>query len=821
MKNHLRLILKFTKLITISFFLSIFWIEKSLAAQTIPRVISYQGAVLDSNGQPVTDALTFRFSLWKSSDFVPLKEDGSLNTQSEHYGGYFELQDITPSSNGNFHTAIGMINPLPDLQASIHKFLQVEVKPIAALDNDFELLDVDGVDNQTDNSFLSSTPYAFNADQVDNKEVGYSKDQIPYLDEQGKIKSSAIPNQINQSELIINNLDNAEDIKLRFGKTLGKIFKWAHKNNRFELSDSLFIWGNVASSGNTFLGDDQKDHVDISGDVNIKGLVNGRDIVSDGLRLDMLADQQPSSKQIKLLPTYIENKENLIAYWTLDNNFLDSSEKANHANQYGEITFYQDGAFNQAASFDGRNDYLYLDDLTTKANPYFDNEIITRTISLWYRANNTAKTQVIYEEGGGGNGLNIYLKDNKIHVGVWSTSNNFDGIWISSSTNRYDWNHLVFIIDSKVDKKIKLYLNGQLKQVSSLPISISAHSGDDAIGASIEQTRLSSEEIFSEEKGLYFAGLIDEFKIWDRALNETEIINEYNKDIDKLENVTSDNVFGALQEISSQMITSEERNKLNNIEEQATANKSASNITFTDPEEKKILQSDLIAHWTFEEGGQDSGPYSFDLINENTDFLAGYKGKGASFSEDEKRLYVPSSSNFAFADNDFTIEMWVNFMEEPLSYSNVLGTYQPGWLIGSNDKGNISFFDSEEWINTSINITTGWHFWTLVRQGDRLHFYLDGIYQETIVDFLTDIKADGALQMGHNNTWSKYFNPYDLDEVAIYKRALNSKEVLEDYQHGSGFSAKNIYSRLEVENVQKAILLLKQRIEELESKINN
>ena len=69
--------------------------------------------------------------------------------------------------------------------------------------------------------------------------------------------------------------------------------------------------------------------------------------------------------------------------------------------------------------FDGDGDYVAI----TNSVDINVTTASQRTISLWFRADDTAiasRQQVLYEEGGSGRGLNIYLHAGRLYVGGWN-----------------------------------------------------------------------------------------------------------------------------------------------------------------------------------------------------------------------------------------------------------------------------------------------------------------------------------------------------------------------------------------------------------------
>jgi len=372
------------KLIILNFALAIFFLATPAQAdRTAPHTIDYQGVILDDNSKPVTDKLNFRFSLWKNSDYISsdLTATGSINTSNVNFTNYSETQEVTPDKNGNIYAIIGDLNPLPDLNPSIHKYMQVEIKKTTESDTAYKILDVDKTKDSVDRSFLSSAAYAINSDLIDNLDVGYGPGQIANLNANSKFDSSAIPNSLTETgftinsgnididsilnfgddgvlkwdaiknyfnfdksvyingnltatgsatvdgnlqvngninglsnpihtqntdtgstanTFILNTDDTGGDVKLQFGETLAKIFKWAVGLARFELGDSLYIYGNLDSQNNTNVGQDLnvEGNTDIKGNLvvtgstilnnnlTISGTVNNRNISTDGTKLD-------------------------------------------------------------------------------------------------------------------------------------------------------------------------------------------------------------------------------------------------------------------------------------------------------------------------------------------------------------------------------------------------------------------------------------------------------------------------------------------------------------------------------------------------------
>jgi hypothetical protein len=79
--------------------------------------------------------------------------------------------------------------------------------------------------------------------------------------------------------------------------------------------------------------------------------------------------------------TYVGDlHEDLIAHYTFDGDYLDTSGNRFHAFEFGNPTFTSDGAVGQALSFDGVDDYVELPNI-----PDLDFGTNDFTLTFWYR----------------------------------------------------------------------------------------------------------------------------------------------------------------------------------------------------------------------------------------------------------------------------------------------------------------------------------------------------------------------------------------------------------------------------------------------------
>lgn len=221
---------------------------------TAPYTISYSGR-LTSGGLPVTTSQTMRFSIWTDDDVDAgdFTGGGAIDTGSAGYAGWTEEQVVTPDSNGLFHLRLGSVTTLPNFSDATHKYLQVEVKPIASPITSYEVMDPDGsTANLNDRHPLNSSAFTINADTVDNHDVGTGPDQIPFLDALSKLPIPTIPGGTNSDNFILDFDDTVASpspITLQFGNTLNKTLSYDTLNTWFHFNDDVDISGNLSITG--------------------------------------------------------------------------------------------------------------------------------------------------------------------------------------------------------------------------------------------------------------------------------------------------------------------------------------------------------------------------------------------------------------------------------------------------------------------------------------------------------------------------------------------------------------------------------------------
>jgi hypothetical protein len=218
-------------------------------AATVPSNLLYEGRLLNSSGSPVTSAVVLRFSFWKSADWTSADASGgSINTSATNYGGWYETQQITPTSNGIVMVQLGSGTTLPTIDFNSHKYIQVEVKSVGQPDTSYVLLDPTG-DNGADlidRKYIASVAYAKNAESVGNRTVGTSSGNVLILGPDGRVPIARMGSGTNSMNFSINGSNASGDATLTFGHSvLQQTLKYSDAERRFKFSDDIVIQGGV------------------------------------------------------------------------------------------------------------------------------------------------------------------------------------------------------------------------------------------------------------------------------------------------------------------------------------------------------------------------------------------------------------------------------------------------------------------------------------------------------------------------------------------------------------------------------------------------
>ncbi len=217
--------------------------------------------------------------------------------------------------------------------------------------------------------------------------------------------------------------------------------------------------------------------------------------------------------------------EHLVAHWEFTN--TDDTATAGIKDDNGVLQGDAQITNNNTLMLDGTSSWMDIDN----SNDINLGTHAQRSIIFSFRADpdGTDGKQVIYEEGAGARGLNIYLDNGNIGIGGWNnpdSESDWNGTWLNSTVNVKDgqWHQVTLVLDgtgndadsTDTDGSLTGYIDGVAFGQGSAS-QLWSHGGDINIGTSSD-TLINNSAL----SNAYFQGEIAEGKIYDYALNDTQ-----------------------------------------------------------------------------------------------------------------------------------------------------------------------------------------------------------------------------------------------------------------------------------------------------------
>ena len=200
----------------------------------------------------------------------------------------------------------------------------------------------------------------------------------------------------------------------------------------------------------------------------------------------------------------------LVGYWSFDGKNMgttSSRDLTNNGNTGWLINgpLRAAGKLGQALSFDGSNDYVSVSD-NTALEP-----AIPFSVSVWAKFTTTANTVVLEKDGNNGYSVQTLSSGLIMASGGAGAGNR---ITTSVTTNNNQWHHAVFVVTGSNNGDGKAYIDGVDRTSEADPSAPLYSTGALVIG--------------SRSGTVAFPGLIDEVRVYNRALSDKEVRTLYN-----------------------------------------------------------------------------------------------------------------------------------------------------------------------------------------------------------------------------------------------------------------------------------------------------
>jgi len=552
--------------------------------------------------------------------------------------------------------------------------------------------------------------------------------------------------------------------------------------------------------------------------------------------------QTSNNFSITTAPQCVPAPSGLVDWWTGDGNAFDIAGGDNGIPQNGAT--YEPGIVGQAFSFDGLSQYMYVPEtgLTSVTNNF--------TMEFW--VNPGASLAVTPETNSGTSGTCcqryvIFPSQSPNDSAGAGVSVGINGISVFELADFYmpsllvyqapilGWTHVAVVYQNK---QPTLYVNGQCVRTGQTSSRSSVYP---------------SAEFGGNPSGYgYFAGLLDQVAVFNRALSATEvqaIFNAAGAGMCKLEPGISS--VGSLSGIAGNLVTIEGTNffdvagvLFNGVSAQFIAQSNSqiiayvpngaatgpislltvagnaittSNIFTVAPTVKSTANpvlppSGLVDWWPGDGNALDIVGGDNGFPQNGVGYGTGVVGQAFSFNGVNQWIYTPTRG-LTNVTNNFTMEFWANptasLIITPETNSGASGTggqryvlfpdqssdasAGAGISVGSN---GISVFELAGSYMPSLLVyqapILGWTHVAVVYQNEQPSLYVNGQWVRTGQTSLRSFVYP-STDLGGDPSGYGYFAGL-LDEVAIFNRPLSPAEVLAIYNAGSaGMSKQPIF----------------------------
>lgn len=415
-----------------------------------------------------------------------------------------------------------------------------------------------------------------------------------------------------------------------------------------------------------------------------------------------------------------------IATYQLNGNANDLS--GNYSGTPTDVS-YGVGEFDLAGVFNGSSSYINLDSLTS-----FFGQKIVNTVSLWFKINSTGNYYTIITD----------YAQTSLNIGIDMETNGTISVYnrysnattVLTTTSSYDDGNWHNIIISNNLSTISGYIDGQLFDSDS--VSQNSWNGSSSQRFTLGAVYLTQNSAYAQ----HFGGSIDQVRIFNKALNSTEVTTLYNETAcDALACPGTTNTLDILSDGSC----------------------IAAYPLDGSP-------ADLSGNYNGVQGGNVTYPIGeFDLA--------------ASFGGSGKGVDLPSNTPVSGQIN-CSVSLWFNVLSNSKKETLVRFANNDEVLLRINTNGTLDLIGVRQSNTTYISYTTvgsynngAWHHLVMTRESGSIKFYINNNLDNTLSWDNTFIADANETAIGYDGFASASVLSGQIDQVRIFNKALSTGEV--------------------------------------------
>ncbi|WP_167879431.1 LamG-like jellyroll fold domain-containing protein [Methanococcoides sp. NM1] len=419
-------------------------------------------------------------------------------------------------------------------------------------------------------------------------------------------------------------------------------------------------------------------------------------------------------------PTPISEK-GLVAYYPFDGDVRDYSGNNNHGTNNGAV--FVSGVRNQALSFDGKDDYV-----RSPVNINQDN-MPQMTMVVWAKADEIRGTVISQDDGSYDRTIDI---DNRGGGDGWSAFSGSGRVLGFHPVTTDEWTFLAAVYDQDAET-VTLYVNDRVYQEKG------------KLGDGKDYTNIGSNPGY----GVHFPGDIDEVRIYNYALSQSEI---------------------------------------NSMRQGATLPGPTPTPTPT-PSPTPISERGLVAYYPFDNDVRDySGNNNHGTPKGNMAFTtAGVVGNAAAIFDGKSYIEVKDSDSLDLTE-DFTFAGWLNKKDAGVGgWAVVFSKGDTSSLFAVNSP--YALYHDSNGIYPSVRVASQtitstaetnfneWYFVTVTKDGSELKFYINGELKDTKTSAVSIPESDTNLLIGIDPPGTSEYFRGSMDDLRIYNVALSQSEI--------------------------------------------